>query len=185
MIANSKDQAVKDVEKLKRDCNTEIRLLNQSWGSRHKMLESKCAELEADLNEVDEAIHQRQMELIHLKEQKDRVFQELSSKLQSEMSTQVGLTRKSIENKIKMHDNTKQVLNKKIEELGNELKAEEKKYTAMETKFENDNNLLRQKIANLKKDNSTRFSDFEKIQKNVADINSAIQVLLFHKEVEE
>lgn len=185
MIADSKEQAIKDVEKLKKDHDSEIRLLNQSWGNRHKIMENKCAELEADLNEINENIHQRQIELIHLKEQKDRASQELSSKLHNEVSTQVGIRRKNLENKIKVYESTKDALKKKIEELSNELKAEEKQCAAMEAKFDNANTLLRQEITNLKKDQTAKSSGYEKIQKNAAVTNTAIEVLIYDKDIEE
>lgn len=177
VIADGREQGVKDVEKMRRDYGAESRLLGQSWGSRHKILETKCAELEADLNELGEKTHQRQIALIHLKEQKDRAAQELNSKLNSGMSAQVGLMRRNLEGKIKMHETAKQMLAKKIEELSEELKAEEKKCSAVEAKFENDNNILRQEINNLRKDHAAKASDYEAIQKNAAVVNSAIEVI--------
>eukprot|EP00826_Nyctotherus_ovalis_P034070 TRINITY_DN2794_c0_g1_i12.p3 TRINITY_DN2794_c0_g1~~TRINITY_DN2794_c0_g1_i12.p3 ORF type:complete len:177 (-),score=68.06 TRINITY_DN2794_c0_g1_i12:412-942(-) len=162
---------------MRRDYDAEGRLLSQSWGSRHKILESKCAELEADLNELNEKIHQRQIALIHLKEQKDRVAQELNSKLNNGMSAQVGLMRRNLESKIKMHETAKQMLSKKIEELSEELKAEEKKCSTVEAKFENDNNVLRQEISSFRKDHSANISDYEAIQKNAAIVNSTIEVI--------
>lgn len=177
-IAIIKEHSGKDIDEIKNIYLNEIRLLNQSWGEKYKVLGNKCSELETELAETDEKIRQEQIDIKRLKNQSDKEIQELDSKLNQEVNSQLGLIRGNLQNKLKALEGTNQTLNKKIEELMNDKKNLENNYKMTESKFEYDNSTLRKEMTNLQKNQSARFSEYERVQKNYSNANTEVEVNL-------
>ena len=83
---------------------------------------------------------------------------------------------KGLEEKIKSLESTKDSLNNKNAELIEEIKQQERKHSSAAIKLEKENNTLRQEISTLQKDQSIKFSEYEKLDKEAAILQSTIEV---------
>ena len=170
------EQSQKDLDKAKRDCEAEVKITNQSWASKCKVLEDKCTELQTEMSEDSEKLRQAEADINHSKLDKEQALQELESKLRHELASQAAITVKGLEDKIKTLENGKEGLNSKIVELMEEIKKQEQKLATNAIKFEKENNTLKQDVSNLQKDQAIKFAEYENLEKELAIANSIIEV---------
>lgn len=169
-------QYQKDIDKTKREHEIEIKTINSSWLTKNKLLEDKCAEMNTELAEIREKLRLAQNEISHSKIEKEQALQELEGKLRLEMTNEISLTAKGFEDKIKVIENIRDTQAKKIVELSEEIKNQERKNSTSLLKLEKEANALRQEISNLQKEQAIKYAEIEKLNKDISIATSTIEV---------
>ena len=170
------EQAVKNVDKTKKEHEIEVQGLEKSWSEKCKTLEEKRAELEDKVRESETKLREVQMEILNIRIGKEQALQELENDSSKKIYTQIETANKDLEGKLRIADNNTDQLNKRILDLIEEIKQQQSKYGDTLLRCEKENNKLRQEFSNIQKTISIKFSEGEKMNHEMVIANSILEV---------
>lgn len=175
-VAANTEQAIKDVEKTKREHEVAVKALEHSWAEKCRALEDKRAELEDKVAESEEKLRQVQMEILDVRIGREQTLQELESESTKETGLQIEAASKDLEGKLKTVEGGSEKLNRRVMELMEEIKLQQSKYSTMLLLCEKESNELKQEISNMQKEQSLKFSEGERMKQEIAITSCALEV---------
>ena len=170
------EESKNNVEKTNKDYKLKIKTLNQSYTDSCKILEDKKTNLENRINDALGRLRSIQDETANIKIEKEKSLQELEGKLRKDLNNKIKIENKDLEEKLKNEEDSKVELDRKLFELAEEIKQQQKRYGNMVIRLNKTNGELREENSILQKNLSLKFSENVKIQQEIAIENNIHEV---------
>ena len=158
----------------------QVDLLSHTLAAKEHTLVDKNEELKRAIADLEDQIGEAKKDLANAKLATQHSRTEVEARIVQELTAQTSLAVRALEDRVKHLETTKDQLNTRNGELGEEIKQLERNSAAVSVKCDKENGLLRQELQNCLKDQNSLAAKCDKLERDLAVVNSVLEVLYYY-----